>query len=129
MNLYYTETPERTAEYMLRLLRGQYAPVAKSLINEAYSQSETGPWFVSSWSRDCDMMESSSITKIENEQQLLEYIIRVIEGIDWADGPSSDSFISEDEYLQLTEEMEGTYTSRDRILEAYENGKGTSIYV
>jgi len=74
------------------------------------------------FSRDCDMCETSSVSKFPNY-----YSYRVAEAsqAEWADGPFSYTPISKNEY----KDRKGFSSSRDRILEAYENGNGNSIYV
>ena len=42
---------------------------------------------------------------------------------DWAEGPVSDTYMSQEE----TEDFEPH--TRDRIMEAFENGRGNSIWV
>jgi hypothetical protein len=44
---------------------------------------------------------------------------------EWAEGPMSFTIISKDEY----EEEKGVTHHRDRVMEAFENGNGNSIYV
>ena len=78
---------------------------------------------VRSWSRDCDMCESTRTYKLETKQELVHSIMGEIKGWEWAEGPSGYEFIPVDEYGG--EE----YRTRDRVMEAYENGNGSSIWV
>jgi len=80
------------------------------------------PWvYVENWSRDCDMCESTSVSKHrgikmwKHSQNL---------AMEWAEGPMSSDRISKEEYDNF-----GNIRLRDRAMEAYENGNGTSIYV
>lgn len=95
----------------------------KQEIDMNKSLSKHGWIYVSSWSRDCDMCESTRVSKYQSikayykaEQQFGESL----------EGPGSFCIISKEEYDN--ERREPT-RSRDRIMEAYENGNGYSIYV
>ena len=72
------------------------------------------------WSRDCDMCEGSRAVRVFNEKAYQAYIEKAYE---WAEGPNTFERIGKEEY----ENFHGF--TRDRIMEAYENGNGNSIYV
>ncbi len=81
------------------------------------------PIYYSYWSRDCDMCESSGVGVFYGGMK--KYLKWQEESLEWAEGPSGSSFISKEEY----EAEKGHTSHRDRIMEAYENGNGSSIYV
>jgi hypothetical protein len=80
------------------------------------------PVYASYWSRDCDMCETADVRKYRNYFQYLKAIESYGE---WADGPFTLNEITKGEYLM----REGETYHRDRVMEAYENGNGRSIYV
>jgi len=73
------------------------------------------------WSRDCDMCESTNAGYVYGEKNWDKMMDEVGE---WAEGPVSYERISKEEYEEFV-----APPVRDRIMEAYENGRGTSIYV
>jgi hypothetical protein len=87
------------------------------------SLAKYGWIFVKGWSRDCDMCESTRVYKF---QSIKAYYKLEKNFYEWLEGPGYLNLISKDEYD--SEHKEPT-RSRDRILEAYENGNGFSIYV
>ena len=72
------------------------------------------------WSRDCDMFESTNASICYGRKA---YIKMQEDACDWAEGPMSWNEISKEEY----EEFQPDH--RDRVMEAYENGNGKSIWV
>lgn len=78
------------------------------------------PYHVLTWSRDCDMCESSNVRIHHSYISLARSYANYIENLEWAEGPSSW------EIVEPTPEMHHT---RDRAMEAFENGRGTSVYV
>jgi len=76
--------------------------------------------YITCWSRDCDMFESTTASVCYG-RKAFEKIKE--EAYEWAEGPVSWEEISKEEY----EDFQPYH--RDRIMEAYENGNGTSIYV
>lgn len=72
------------------------------------------------FSRDCDMCESTRPVCYKN---WFAYQYELLHIGDWAEGPVSIDIVSKGEYEDFTP------TTRDRVMEAYENGNGTSIYV
>lgn len=72
------------------------------------------------WSRDCDMVESTCYVEINSyeEYESMEYDLA-----ENAEGPFFCNLISQEHYINAI-----PYT-RDRVMEAYENGKGNSIYI
>ncbi len=79
--------------------------------------------YVKAWSRDCDMCESTRVYKF---QSIKAYYKMYDNFCEWLEGPGSFYLITKNEY---DDEMREPTRSRDRIMEAYENGNGTSIYV
>lgn len=80
------------------------------------------PVYCRVWSRDCDMCESTYYTKYKNYFEMFHSRKKAYE---WAEGPMSYDEVSKQEYL----EYKNTYHTRDRAMEAFENGNGRSIYV
>jgi hypothetical protein len=79
--------------------------------------------YVKAWSRDCDMCESTRVYKF---QSIKAYYKAYDSFCEWLEGPGSFHLITKDEY---DDEMREPTRSRDRIMEAFENGRGYSIYV
>lgn len=77
------------------------------------------PYYRMSWSRDCDMCESTNVRRIDSYTELIKDYQSYLRGLEWAEGPSS---------WQLIEETESGDWSHDRALSAFENGNGRSIY-
>ena len=73
------------------------------------------------WSRDCDMCESTSRGVVYGEKNWDKMMEHTAE---WAEGPVSYDRISKEEYEEFVNPG-----NRDRVMEAYENGNGNSIYV
>ena len=73
------------------------------------------------WSRDCDMCESTTAGLVYGEKA---WDIMMDGVSEWAEGPVSYDRISKEEYKEFI-----APPVRDRVLEAYENGRGNSIYV
>jgi len=67
------------------------------------------------------MCEVTRITVYKSYISLVKAYMIWVEGLEWAEG--TESF----EILEHSE-PEGSHT-RDRVMEAYENGNGSSIYV
>ena len=72
--------------------------------------------------RDCDMCESSSVESFKNYYR---YRMDEIHEMEYADGPIDYQQISYKEYNK----RKYSKVVRDRMLEAYENGMGTLIYI
>jgi len=72
--------------------------------------------------RDCDMVESdyTSFWEVADWNEWTAEIDRFSDGLE---GPCSMNLISREEHKGHQT------TSRDRVMEAYENGRGNSIYV
>jgi len=73
------------------------------------------------WSRDCECVESDRVVWIHPEAGELDELTDQTE--ESAEGPYSISMITQEQAA----DFEPTY--RDRIMEAYENGRGSSHYV
>jgi len=80
--------------------------------------AESGGIHVIKWSRDCDCAESTSRHFFESRAEFEQWENSVY---DWAEGPVSVKIVSRDEY----EDFEPYF--RDRVMEAYENGRGISV--
>lgn len=78
------------------------------------------PYHVATWSRDCDMCESSRVRVYMSYISLTQSYASYIDGLEWAEGPSSWEIVDS--------QPEMTHT-RNRAMEAFENGNGSSIYV
>jgi len=84
---------------------------------------EHGWFYVGTSSTDCDCVQSYDVRKFQSLKSFRKYC----EGVyNWAEGPTSISIISKKEY---DEERHHPTRSRDRIMEAYENGHGSSVLV
>ena len=111
----------KTLIQWLKIAMRQYWPLVcfiTRIINNLYK-----PIYYYHFSRDCDMCERSYVDKFQGSRKAYEtYKNMCYEG---AEGPMSFEEINKSEY----EESKGITHTRDRILEAYENGNGNSIYV
>lgn len=76
--------------------------------------------FCSSWSRDCDNCEGSASHRFDNEKEFQLFREDFYEG---AEGPCSVERITKEQY----DEFEASF--RDRNMEAFENGRGTSTLI
>ena len=56
-------------------------------------------------------------------RSMREYYKAMQEAGEWAEGPATFDIVSKEEYQEFCP------SSRDRVMEAYENGNGNSIYV
>lgn len=81
------------------------------------------PYRVVTWSRDCDMCESTRVRTYMSYISLIQSYASYIENLEDAEGPSSWNLVDPNEYPE-----DGSH-SRDRAMEAFENGNGRSIYV
>jgi len=92
-------------------------------LREWFKRTIYKPVYFEYWSRDCDMCESSGVDVFYGSKKAYEaYLNNFYEGLE---GPGSMNIIPKEEY----EERKGLTYQRDRVMEAYENGNGTSIYV
>ncbi len=87
------------------------------------SLQDYGWIYVSAWSRDCDMCESTRVYKFQSIKAYYKAERRFYEGLE---GTGCFSLCSKSQY---DDEMREPTRTRDRIMEAYENGNGWSIYV
>lgn len=78
------------------------------------------PYHVYTWSRDCDMCESSDVRTYMSYITLIQSYASYRANLEWAEGPSS---------WEIVEPQPDHHSTRDRVQEAYENGRGDSIYV
>lgn len=79
--------------------------------------------YVSAWSRDCDMCESTRVCRF---QSIKAYYKAMKEFGESLEGAGSFVMITKEQY---DDERREPTRSRDRIMEAFENGRGYSIYV
>lgn len=85
------------------------------------------PIYYEYFSRDCDMYESSYCDVFFRGRKAYEEMQR--RSLEDAEGPMSWTPITKGHYLRWYEETNGRAQHRDRTMEAYENGRGNSIYV
>lgn len=71
------------------------------------------PYTVVTWGRDCDMCESTEVCTLMTYISLVRHYSGWIEGSDWWEGPNS---------WTLSDPLPEGRSTRDRILEARENG-------
>ncbi len=102
----------RTTFREIRKLFRDLCEFYRSLINETI--------YIYFWSRDCDMCESTTFHKFHG-QKVLDRFLDMCS--DDAEGPQGYERITKEEYDNSTD------STRDRVMEAYENGMGNSIYV
>lgn len=76
---------------------------------------------VETWARDCDMYERTSYTAIPATQEHLDKLRHSMEQD--AEGPFRITLVPLDELEHCNESF------RDRVLEAFEDGNGTSILI
>lgn len=95
----------------------------KEEIKMSESLMKHGWIYVSAWSRDCDMCESTRVYKFQSIKAYYKAYNSFGESLE---GPGSFDIITKEQYDG--ERREPT-RSRDRIMEAFENGRGYSIYV
>lgn len=96
-------------------------------VNEEIKLSESlfkhGWIYVIAWSRDCDMCESTRVYKFQSIKAYYKAQERFGESLE---GPGSFYMITKEQY---DDERREPTRDRDRIMEAFENGRGYSIYV
>ena len=90
------------------------------ILQEGLKQFPTAPFTVETWSRDCDMCESFRTRNYPTKFGMLRSLVEWWQGLEWAEGPSGWS---------LAEPAPESTRTHDRVLAAFENGRGTSIYV
>jgi hypothetical protein len=120
---------EKRKEEELKKIHQKYSDELRGLNSdiEALECLRQYGWiYASVWSRDCDMCES---TRVFKTQSLKKYNKRIQDAYEWAEGPMSFSIITKEEYDAFKKPGNRLGRTRDRIMEAYENGNGTSIYV
>jgi hypothetical protein len=81
------------------------------------------PIYYRYWSRDCDMCEVEWVGIFYGSKKA--FVRMAQECMESAEGPTTFGYISKEMY----EQEEGKTNCRDRVMEAYENGRGNSIYV
>lgn len=82
-----------------------------------------GWFYVGVYSTDCDLVQSYYVRKFQSLKRYRKFIDKVYE---CAEGPTTISIISKSDYNM---EKQHPTKSRDRIMEAYENGNGRSVIV
>lgn len=80
------------------------------------------PYRVYTFSRDCDMVESTETHTVMSYISLVKDYLGWKDGLEWAEGPQSWELVD-------PATCQDGRSSRDRIMEAYENGQGRNIYV
>jgi hypothetical protein len=104
----------------------QLANDKETLIDELKMNSylsQFGWFYIGISSTDCDCVQSYSVQKFQSIKSYCKYRDN---RLDWADGPTYFAIISKSDYDL---EREHPTRNRDRIMEAYENGNGSSIIV
>jgi hypothetical protein len=82
--------------------------------------AEQGGIHVIKWERDCDCAEWTSSHKFKSREEFEKFCdLRYA----YAEGPVSISVVSKKQYTEFVPE------SHDRVLEAFEDGKGTSVVI
>jgi hypothetical protein len=84
------------------------------------SQFPLAPYHVMTWSRDCDMCESTSVRVYHTYVSLVRSYASYIDGLEWSEGPSS---------WQIVESQPEVSHVRDRVMESFENGNGFSVLI
>ena len=105
-----------------RALRDTYWPIHRK-IGLWWNKLRYRPIYYSFYGRDCDMCEWGYVEIYDAGKKSFERMQK--KELEWADGPMSWTIIAKGEY----EEYKNERYHRDRVMEAYENGRGTSIYV
>ena len=78
-------------------------------------------------STDCDCVEVTSYGSSESYKEHYEWMNDESEW-EWVEGRTAIDIISEEQWLYEVREY-GQSSSRDRIMEAYENGRGNSVII
>jgi len=94
----------------------------KNLIHRFRMLFDKSTVYVSIWTRDCDMVEGTYTQEFESYRDYYNYFSDY-DNCSF-EGPTEVTIISKDEYDELNENPP---KSRDRVMEAYENGRGNSI--
>lgn len=85
------------------------------------------PFYYHYFSRDCDCCEREYCAEwTEGKKKYLKWCEMEFRA---AEGPTSIHVIPKEEYEQWLEFTEGRTQTRDRVLEAFENGHGTSVLI
>lgn len=102
---------------------GFFKPAAKKFmrkIHHALCYLRVWPVYFATWSRDCDCVESTNAHRFPTYY----HAMRVLNHPDnWDEGPFQYWRISKNDYLAFRPEL------RDRILEAFEDGRGTHVNI
>ena len=106
-------------------LKTRLKKIRKQIIHNYKMRFDNTPIYYSLFSRDCDMCESTSYGKSNSYREHYNWL-NDAEQWDWVEGATSVDEISRDEYLHYADEP---IVVRDRIMEAFENGRGSSFYV
>lgn len=114
-----------TIKQRLYQIRNWYRRQRTTITHHYRMVFDKKPIYWSLFSRDCDMCESTSFGKSKNYREHEDWLNDPDEW-DWVEGATSVDIISRDEWLHHVGEP---VRVRDRIMEAYENGRGNSIYV
>lgn len=106
----------------IRTLNNQESRLKDELKMYSYLM-KYGFFFVGVSSTDCDCVQSYNVYKFQSVKKFHKFCEYTAEG---AEGQLSISLISKSDY---DEERQHPTRSRDRIMEAYENGNGRSVVV
>ena len=110
----------------LRAFWGNYWRVANTL-GRLRNKVFYKPLYYHYWSMDCDCCEREYCDIYEaGRHNFAKWCETMAEG---ADGPVHIEIITKAEYEQWYEETQGRAYTRDHIMEAFENGYGTSVLI
>ena len=100
--------------------RGDWLAKRALIAKDIHDLSFKGKVAVYEWSRDCDMCESDSMTRIPATLTHFRAFERSI--YESAEGPVRIELMDNDDFIQFQPQF------RDRAMEAYENGRGANAW-
>jgi hypothetical protein len=106
---------------MLKYIERRDLSRYKYNIMTAFRMLQFWPVYLEVWSRDCDMCESRHAYRFPTYWHAYRYMQDMRHN--WSEGPCSFAFITRKDY----ENYEST--SRDLILEAFEDGRGSHVTI
>jgi hypothetical protein len=115
-------TPFKTRVYRVKVKFNKLKDTITHWNNMNFNKQ---PIYWELFSRDCDMCESTSYGVSASYREHHEWLTNP-DNWDWVEGATSVNEISKDDY---DSEVNQPRRIRDRVMEAYENGRGNSIYV
>ena len=106
-------------------LRKSLRSLKDKVIHNWKMRFSTAPVYYTLFSRDCDMCESTTLGKSNNYREHYNWL-NDPDQWDWVEGTTCVNEIDKDEYDYYIDEP---VVVRDRVMEAYENGRGWSTTV